>query len=320
VRTPFPAGVLPISPMAGPRFPNLFIAGVPKAATTTWYQALDHHPDVFMSPRKEMRYLDRDLTFDNRVETEDAYLAHFADAEGQARIGEASPWYFYSDEAPRSIRDNAEDPRVLVFLRDPVERLYSLHGQMVNSGAETIGSFREALAAQPDRERGRRLPDLLEPREGLRYWDIAHYGPHVRRYLDTFDDEELMFVRFDDFTTDPEGVFREVCTFLGVDPNVRPAIPASNTHRVLRSHRVRDFLADPPEPVREIAHRVPGDWPTQARDILWQLNLKPAERDPMPEDLCRTLTEHCRPDIEDVEDLLGWDLSDWRRRDPLEEA
>lgn len=300
--------------MPGPH-PDVFIAGVPKAATTTWYHALANHPEVYMSDEKELRYLDRDLTFDNRVETEAAYRAHFAGAGDEKRIGEASPWYFYSEVAPREIRQRVDDPRILVFLRDPVERLYSLHGQMVISGAEEIEDFREALAAQDDRKQGRRLPDMLEPREGLYYWDIAHYAPHVRRYQDHFDDHELSFVRFEDFTDDPEATYREVCSFLDVDPTVDPQIPASNSHQVPRSRAVRDFLKDPPGPIEALASRLPGDWPAQARDLIWELNLKETNRDPMPEDLRRDLTDHCREDIEEVEDLLGWDLTDWKEID-----
>lgn len=298
--------------MAEDRYPDLFIAGVPKAATTTWYQALDQHPDVFMAEDKELRFLDQDLTFDHRVESEETYLAYFEDADHETRLGEASPWYFYSQTAPEAIRDRVEDPRVLVFLRDPVERLYSLHGQMVNSGAETIEDFGEALAAQPDREQGRRLPDLYEPLEGLRYWDIARYAPHVRRYQGVFDDHELTFVRFERFTRDPEGTYREICRFLDVDASVEPQIPASNAHTVLRSQRLRDLLKDPPGPVRELAAKLPGDWPLEARDYLWKLNLKRTERDPMDPEIRRELTDHCRPDVEEVEDLLGWDLSAWK--------
>jgi hypothetical protein len=301
--------------MAGHRFPNLFIAGVPKAATTTWYQVLDRHPDVFMSEDKELRFLDQDLTFDNRVRSEEDYLAYFADAGDERRRGEASPWYFYSEEAPRRIRECSEDPRVLVFLRDPVERLYSLHGQMVNAGAENIEDFREALAAQADRKRGRRLPDLFEPREGLHYRDIAHYAPHARRFLSTFDDDELLFVRFETFAERPEELYRRICRFIDVDPDDDAEIPASNSHKVLRSQRVRDFLKDPPAPIQALATRVPGDWPKAARDYLWELNLKRAERDPMPADVRRKLTEHCRRDVEELEDLLGWDLADWKRRE-----
>jgi hypothetical protein len=299
--------------MSGSPHPDLFIAGVPKAATTTWYEALDRHPQIHMSEDKELRYHDRDLTFHHRVETEEAYRRQFAGADGEHRLGEASPWYYYSETAPRRIRDRVDDPRIIVLLRDPVERLYSLHGQMTITGAEEITDFREALAAQPDRKRGRRLPDLLEPRQGLYYWDIAHYAPHVRRYQRLFDDDELLFVRFEDFTSDPEATYGEICSFLDVDPTVEPRIPSANAHQVPRSPRVRDLLKDPPDPVQRLAAWVPGDWPRQIRDVLWEWNLKQTDRAPLASDLRRKLTEHCRPDVEEVEDLLGWDLTDWKQ-------
>lgn len=298
--------------MSGQAYPNLFIAGVAKAATTTWYKALGLHPDVFMPEEKELRFLDRDLTFDNRIETEEEYLALFEDAGNEARLGDASPWYFHSNVAAQAIRERVEDPRILVFLRDPVERLHSLHGQMVMSGAETITDFRQALEAQQDRKKGKRLPDLLEPREGLYYWDVAHYAESVQRYKEIFDEDEILFVRFEDFTRDPPGTYRKVCRFIDVDPALEPRIPASNAHQVTRSYRVRDILQDPPALVRRVAARLPRGWPERARDIFWELNLKDARRVPMPPDVRLVLTEHCRPDVERLEDLLGWDLSAWK--------
>lgn len=298
--------------MPGSRYPDLFIAGVAKAATTTWYEVLGRHSDVFMPERKEPRFFDTDFTFDYRVETEEEYLALYEDAGDEHRWGEASPWYIYSEEAAREIRERIDDPRIVVLLRDPVDRLYSLHGQFVMTGAESIESFREALAAEEARKRGERLPLHLEPLEGLYYRDIAHYAPHVRRYLETFEDHELKFIRFEDFTDDPEAVYREICGFIGVDPTVDVEIPNSNSHQVIRSKRFREFVRDPPEPVQRVTALFPLAWRNQLREILKGVNRVHTEREPMPDDLRRELTEHCRPDVEELEDLLGWDLTEWK--------
>lgn len=303
--------------MTADRYPNLFIAGVPKAATTTWYTVLDRHPDVFMPDTKEPRFLNTDFTFDYRVETEEDYLAMYEDAGDEHRRGEASPWYLYSDEAAHKIRERVDDPRIVALLRDPVERLYSLHGQFVMTGAESIESFREALAAQESRKRGRRLPLRIEPLEGLYYWDIAHYAPHVRRYQETFEDHELLFIRFEDFTSDPEAIYREICGFIGVDPTVDVEIPNSNPHQSLRSKRFREFVRDPPRAIQRLTGLFPLAWRDQLRKVLKGVNRKKTERDPMPADLRRELTDHCRPDIEELEDLLGWDLTAWKEiQDP----
>lgn len=297
-------------------YPNLFIAGVPKAATTTWHRVLSRHPEVFMPDKKEPRFLNTDFTFDYRVETEEEYLSLFEDAEDEPRRGEASPWYVYSEDAARKIRERVEDPRIIVLLRDPVERLYSLHGQFVMTGAESIESFREALAAQDARKRGERIPLRREPLEGLFYWDIAHYAPHVCRYQETFDDHELKFIRFEDFTRDPEAIYREICEFIDVDPTVDVPIPNSNAHQEIRSKRFREFVRDPPPAVQKVTALFPLAWREELREVLKGVNRKETERDPMPDDLRRELTEHCRPDIEELENLLGWDLTDWKHVDP----
>jgi hypothetical protein len=304
--------------MTADRYPNLFIAGVPKAATTTWYTVLDRHPDVYMPDKKEPRFLNTDFTFDFRVETEEEYLSLYEDAGDEHRRGEASPWYVYSEEATRKIRERVDDPRIVVLLRDPVERIYSQHGQFVMTGAENIESFREALAASQARKRGERLPRRVEPREALYYWDVAHYAPHVRRYLDTFEDHELMFIRFEDFTDDPRAVYREICEFIGVDPSIDVEIPNSNAHQEIRSRRFRELVRDPPEPVQTVTALFPLAWRDRLREIFKGVNRKETDRDPLPDDLRRELTEHCRRDVEEVEDLLGWDLTDWKHVDAPE--
>lgn len=304
--------------MPGPRYPNLFVAGAAKAGTTTWYEVLGKHPDVFMPEIKEPRFLNPDVTYDYRVETEEAYLALYEDATDEARLGDASPWYLYSEEAPRRIRERVDDPRVVVVLRDPVERIYSLHGQMLMTGAECIEDFREALEAEEARRRGERLPRRVEPREALYYREAALYAPHVRRFLDAFDEDELLFVRFEDFADDPEAVYREICEFADVDPTVDPEIPASNPHQEIRSTSFREFVRDPPQPVQKVTALFPIAWRDRLREVLKGLNREETERDPLDPDLRRELVEHCRPDVEEVEDLLGWDLEAWKTVDESE--
>src|SRR5262245_27125154 len=126
------------------RQPDVFIVGAPRCGTTAMWQYLGDHPDVYMSPRKEPWFFCRDLRFSDPIpRTLDAYLANFAEAREQARVGEASAWYLYSREAATAIKAFSPAARIIVMLRDPVAVMHSLHDLHVYAGTEDIADFAE---------------------------------------------------------------------------------------------------------------------------------------------------------------------------------
>ena len=115
------------------RWPNLFIPGVEKGGTTSLWQHLDAHPDVFMSEVKEPSFFIPDRH--EAAKTEARYLSLFEGRE-EAWLGEASVRYFYDELAPGRIREAAPDGRILIILRNPVDRAYSAYWGTVRSGYE----------------------------------------------------------------------------------------------------------------------------------------------------------------------------------------
>jgi hypothetical protein len=108
---------------AGAEAPNFFLIGGPKCATTSMAAALRHHPDVFMSERKEPHFFGSDLEdirVKNRISPE-TYVALFKGADGQRRVGEASVWYLRSATAAAEIHSFDRDARILVMLRNPFD-------------------------------------------------------------------------------------------------------------------------------------------------------------------------------------------------------
>src|SRR5688572_20545105 len=104
------------------RKPNLFLVGAPRCGTTALYTYLKAHPDVFMSPIKELHYFSTDLfqpAPQAIIRNEGDYMAMFAGAEGQRWVGEASPYYIYSATAPAAIKAFSPDARLVVTLRNP---------------------------------------------------------------------------------------------------------------------------------------------------------------------------------------------------------
>ena len=140
--------------------PNFFIVGAPKCGTTAMYTYLDAHP-VFMPDRKEPHFFGSDLEhlpIDAR--SRDEYLGLFAPAGDKKRIGEASVYYMISHTAAQEIAAFNPAAHIIIMLREPVDMLHSLYHHLLYSGSETEATFEAALAAEPDRRAGRRLPTV----------------------------------------------------------------------------------------------------------------------------------------------------------------
>ena len=186
-----------------PRWPNLFLVGAAKAGTTSLYAELARHPEIYMSPMKEPHFFSRIEPaaqlggFFPHVSDEDEYLALFEGAGDEPVVGEASTSYLWDPPRPPSgSREAVPEAKILIVLRDPVERAYSHYRNDVREGMERR-SFLEALAAeQRDGPGGWGVSSL--------YMDCGRYAEQLTRYVDRFGDRvKVLF--FEDFVTDEAG-------------------------------------------------------------------------------------------------------------------
>jgi hypothetical protein len=299
---------------AGPaRFPDFFLVGAPKCGTTALYRWLRAHPDVYMPELKEPHFFGSDLEWRNRAPFgEEDYLALFRDVRDEHRVGEASTFYLYSRRAAAEIHARQPEARILVMLREPVETMYALHAERVFGGNEDIADFREALAAEPERKAGGRIPPLVRLVQGLFYRDVVAFAEQVERYFDTFGRARVHVILFEDFTRDPEGSYAEVCRFLDVDASFRPEFAPANPAKTPRSEWVRDLLVDRDVPGKALVRRV---LPLQARyrivRALVRANTRERDRAPLDPALRRALRAELRPGVERLAALLERDLSAW---------
>jgi hypothetical protein len=244
--------------------------------------------------------------------TEPEYLQLFAGASPGQHGGEASPWYLYSTSAAQEIRDFNSDAKPIVMLRNPVDVMYAQHSQLVFNQREDLTDFAQALAAEEDRRAGRRIPqDSLRP-EALFYRHSVRFPEQLRRYRDVFGRDGVHIIVFDDLVADTPGVYRSTLEFVGVDPSVEVDLSVYNPNRTARSGRVSRLVFAPPKPLRgavgtlrrvPLAHRI--------RDALVSANSRTATRAPMDPELRRQLTLEFRPQVAELGELIGRDLSAW---------
>ena len=196
----------PLSPL-----PNFFIAGVPKAATTSLHEYLKQHPQIFMSDYKEPNYFVRG----SGVEKWGDYLALFKDAGGKKAIGESSAAYCYCEESPGWIKSSLGDVKIIIILRNPASRAFSLYGWMVREGYEDAPTFAEALEREPVRlhdpvfrvQCPQFFPDYL-------YFTTGLYFEQVSRYIETFGRDRVKIYLFEEFVKQPALICQDAFRFV----------------------------------------------------------------------------------------------------------
>jgi hypothetical protein len=174
--------------------PNFLYIGTSKAGSTWLFNVLAIHPDVYLASNKGLYYFD--LHFDNGREW---YLSRFADAGDHPAVGEISHSYLSSPEAAARIADLNPAMRLLVCLREPVDRAFSDYLDLVKNG-QYDGSFETALE---------RYPRLL---------DRGRYATHLQRYFERFPAEQIQVRLFDDLRADAQAYADDVFGFLSVKP------------------------------------------------------------------------------------------------------
>ncbi len=118
--------------------PNFFIVGAPRCGTTALYSYLRQHPDVFLPDYKEPHFFNTDMNSGGAIRDDAEYLALFASARDQARIGEASVYYLSSQAAPERIKSFCPTAKIVVMLRNPVDAVDALHAHQVAAWLEDV--------------------------------------------------------------------------------------------------------------------------------------------------------------------------------------
>ena len=271
--------------------------------------------------RKEMHFFGRDLRFADHFyrRAEREYLAEFSAWNGQGRVGEASVWYLFSETAVQEIAKFNPAARIIVMLREPVQLMYSLFQSFRWDGNEPLETFAEALAAEPDRRAGRRTGRQTYFTQGLVYHDAVSHAKRLQRCFDVLGRERVHVVLYEDLAANPAAVYQEVLRFLEVDStHTLPEFPRVNEAKEVKSPALRAVLNDPAVRSALLAIR-----PMLPRSVFYMFhrvektlrNLNATVRRPPPIDpqLQSQLRREFAPEVAQLSDLIGRDLSHWTR-------
>ncbi|GAB3652810.1 hypothetical protein GCM10027589_10570 [Actinocorallia lasiicapitis] len=213
--------------------PDFLVIGAPKAGTTALHSALARHPALHLSPVKEPKFFLTDgppptrggpgdvQTYREHVWRREDYEALFDAAPEGALKGESTPFYLHDLDAQRRIRALIPDVRLIVVLRDPVERAHSNWTHLWSAGLEPVDDIVEACRLEEERKA-----------DGWsafwHYLDLGRYGEQLEHLYTLFSREQVLVFRYWDLLYEPAATLDRVFAFLGVEQGLVPDVPKAN--------------------------------------------------------------------------------------------
>lgn len=273
--------------------PTFLGIGAPKAGTTWLYQMLRGHRDVLMSHhRKEVHYFD--LNFDRG---ESWYRGFFPRSDPHpAAVGEFTTSYLYHPDVPSRVRTMPTIDRIVVILRDPVDRAFS-HYRFRLRQDNRSETFDEFLQREPN---------------GLTW---GKYTGPLRRWFDDFGSERLLVLDFEHAIADEDGTRRDLARHLGIDPTRFATQGDEPANESFTPRRGRLYGAAVRQARWMRRHDLDRVISLAKRGGVVRALKAPASDPGPPAPTHETrvgLWHHFEDDVAELEDLTGLDLQHWR--------
>ena len=300
--------------------PDALLVGAPKAGTSALHAALAQHPQIYASPVKEPKYF---MCWDapppayrgpgdahsnqEWIWRREDYAALFCRAPDDAVRLESTPFYLSAPSARRRIAEELPVAKLIVIVRDPIDRAYSNWMHLWVDGLEPISDFEEAWHAEDSRVRAGWAPFW-------HYRRLGRYGEQLTDLLNRVERERVLVLRYWQLVSWPNETLNRVARFLGIAedqittippdnarPFVEPGVRASVLGRVIRAGAAAG------------SYLPPRLW-RQANKPLASLLQRgtPTERPKLAAEQRKALLGDFADDISLLEQTLGESFEDWR--------
>lgn len=295
--------------------PTFLIVGAAKSGTTSVYHYLKQHPQIFLPTPKEPKYVSSrfiqypfrgpgdDFIETTIAKTSEQYYRLFEGVKPEiAEIGDASADnLYYHEKAIPLIREEFGDPKILIFLRNPVQRAFSAYSHLIRESREKF-TFMEALEMEEER--------IKQNYEFLwHYKKVGLYAPQVEAYLQNFTSVKIFL--FEDIINNKNKVIKEIFHFLGVRADIE--IEDEQVYNVSGRPKSRLLfqLLKYPNPIKNSLKLImPAKMRQQFRRKVDNANLSKMKIDETSQ---KYLKEYYREDIRHLEKIINRELSAWTK-------
>jgi len=281
---------------------GFFIVGAPKAGTTSLFHYLNTHPEIKMSSAKEPNYFSDKELFDqglyygtSRIDTLQKYNSLFSGRKKEKLMGESSVSYLYYSEVPKRIKVYNTDSKIIVMLRNPVDRAFS-HYLM----DYRLGLTSESFESEFNKKIGLKFQQ---------YFLLGNYSSQVKRYIDVFGRENIHFIWYSDFKKNTSLELEKVFDFLSL-----------NTNYCLDFNKVHNSFFMPKNNIvrkiysiiwlrKVLVSLIPSTFISLIKSILFNKGNKPK----ISVEVRNSVSLYFEKDIEILEKLLSINLEKWKK-------
>lgn len=292
--------------------PNFLIIGAAKSGTSSLFYYLRQHPDVFMSSLKEPKFFalegqlldykgpDQGINI-NSVTTLKEYMALFTKVRDESAIGEASPLYLYSNSAAQRIKHYIPKVKLIVVLRNPVDRAFSSYTHLLRDGLETL-SFADGLQAESERIHSKWSPLY-------HYRAAGFYYQQLSRYFELFPSQQIKIYLHEELNQNSLEVVQDIFRFIGVDDSFIPDLKRSNVSGIPKSRFIHSLLKHENPAKSLLKPLMPKVFRENLKTLVSSRNL--GEKPKLDLGLRQELVKVYRRDISMLQSLIDRDLSHW---------
>ncbi|HAE34638.1 MAG: sulfotransferase domain-containing protein [Chitinophagales bacterium] len=309
--------------------PTFIVVGANKGGTTSLFHYLQQHPEVYLSPLKEPHYFSKDIDpeqfskgfahnklrdiaayvsgpmTDHKhagfVRSWDHYCKLFKFANGAKAIGELSTSYLYSSAAAREIREALGDIRIIICLRNPINRAYSHYRMNLWTGNSKAKTFMQAL----------REDQTHEPKvwgNAHLYVEIGLYYEQVKRYYEQFSPDHIKIIFSQELRKHPEKVVRDLYEFIGVNPDFQPDTTGRFNEVYTPKFKGLTWFLNKTG-IRPMIKRLSGQRMKQA--VVKTMFRNKEDKGSMTDEERNYLADIYREDVDQLSKLIGCDLNHW---------
>lgn len=298
---------------------SLFIVGAAKSGTTSLYNYLAQHPDVFFPNVKEPNYysvIDSEDPIDYRppkegmiyhnkiIRDKKVYFDLYKNSTNYKIVGDASPSYLWDKQSAKKIYADFPNAKIIIMLRNPINRTFSHYLMNIKSGIEKDSKFLNAL-----RRDKHIFPKVWGDGKVLLYEELGMYYSQVQAYFDIFNPNNVKVLIYEEFFKNTLLGLKDLCSFLELKETEefrhntihnKFQSPKSNFSKFLLRHRTKLNLIRQysPEKMKQFVHK----------HILFKDSKKPE----IEENATKYLEEVFKKDIDKLETLLNRNLDIWR--------
>ena len=281
---------------------GVFIVGAPKAGTTSLHYYLNEHPEILMSSMKEPDFfLEKEIADlglyygTTRINTPQKYHSLFSYKKDEKIFGESSVSYLYYPEVPKRIKEYNTEAKIIIMLRNPVDRAFSHY----------LMDFKLGLLSD-------RFEDVFNKKEGLKfqqYFLLGNYYSQVKRYFDEFSKENVHIIWYSDFKKDAEKEVLKVFKFIDVDSNYKVSFETVHNSFSMPKNKIIRNIYSVVWLRKLLSFFFPSTFVRFIKSTLFKKGSKPK----ITTESRKFFTEYYLDDICKLEELLSINLSEWKK-------